>query len=127
MFRSLSLGAFGEEDSLDIAREIVCDYLQIHRNRFAEFIEDNFDNYIDQLKKSKTWDGEIEMTAFPELFEVDIQVYKYTTSIVLNQKYIYPISNLTVRLYFLNGYHYNLFPKKLNQILTRLIWIKSAK
>ena len=43
-----SLGAFESEDSHDIAREMVCYYLQIHRNRFAEFIEDDFDNYIDQ-------------------------------------------------------------------------------
>ena len=56
LFRSLSLGAFGSEDSHDIARVMVCDYLQIHRNRFAEFIEDNFDNYIDQLKKLRTWE-----------------------------------------------------------------------
>ena len=51
LFRSLSLGAFGSEDSNDIAREIVCYYLQIHRNRYAELLEDDFDNYIDKLKK----------------------------------------------------------------------------
>ena len=53
-----SLGAFGSEDSHDIARGIVCDYLQIHRNRLAEFIENNFNNYIDKLIKLGTWDGE---------------------------------------------------------------------
>ena len=47
LFRSLSFGAFGSEDSNDIAREMVCDDFQIHRNRFVEFIEDDFDNYID--------------------------------------------------------------------------------
>ena len=52
-----SLGAFGSEDSHDIVRETACDYFQIHRNRFAEFIEDYFDNYIDQLKKLRTWGG----------------------------------------------------------------------
>ena len=64
------------------------------------------------LKKSRAWDGEIEIIAFLELYEVDIQVYRYTTSIVPNHKYIYPNSNLTVRLYFLNGDHYNLLRKK---------------
>ena len=53
-----SLGAFGSENSRDIAREIIRDYLQIHRNRFAKFIEDNLDNYIDQLKK--IWEHEEE-------------------------------------------------------------------
>ena len=47
------LDAFESEDSHDIAREMVCDYLQIHRNRFVEFIEDDFDNYIDKLKNWK--------------------------------------------------------------------------
>ena len=92
---------------------MVCDYLQIHRNRFAEFIEDDFDHYINQLKKLRTWGGELEITAFSELFEVDIQVYRYATSIVLNHEYIHPNSNLTVRLYFLNGDHYNLFKKNI--------------
>ena len=95
MLRPLSLGAFESEDSHDIAKEMVCGYLQIHRNRFAEYIEDDFDNYIDQLKKLRTWSGELKITAFLELFEVDIQVYRYATSIVPNYKYIHPNSNLT--------------------------------
>ena len=31
LFRSLSLGTFGSEDSHDVTREMVCDYLQIHK------------------------------------------------------------------------------------------------
>ena len=41
-----SLGTFWSEDSHDIAREMVCDYLQIPRNKFTEFIEDDFDNTL---------------------------------------------------------------------------------
>ena len=52
-----SLGAFGSEYSHDISREMVCDDLQIHRNRFAEFIEDDFDHYNDQLKN---WEHGVE-------------------------------------------------------------------
>ena len=33
-------------------------------------------------------------------FEVHVQVYRYSTSIVPNHKYIHPNSNLTVRLIF---------------------------
>ena len=69
----------------------------------------------------------IEITAFSELFEIDIQVYINATSIVPSHKYIHPNSNLTVRLYFLNGDHYNLLKKYWIQILTLLIWIKAAK
>ena len=70
---------------------------------------------------------ELEITAFSELFEVDIQVYRYATSIVSNHEYIHPNTNLTVRLYFLNRDHYNLLKKHWIQILTTLIWIKSVK
>ena len=45
-----SLGAFRLKYTHDIFREMVYDYLQIHRNRFAEFNEEDFDNYNDQLK-----------------------------------------------------------------------------
>ena len=69
LFRSLSLGAFGSEDSHDIARELVCEYLQIHRNRFAEFIEDDFYNCINQLRNLRTWGGELKITAFSELLK----------------------------------------------------------
>ena len=59
----------------------------------------------------RIWGGELEITSFSELFEINIQAYKYATSIVPNQEYIHPNSNLIVRLYFFNGYHYNLLKK----------------
>ena len=37
--------------------------------------------------------GKLEITSFSELFEVDIQVYRYATSIVSNHEYIHPNSN----------------------------------
>ena len=47
----------------------------------------------------------IKNYCFFRAFEVDIQVYRYSTSIVPNHEYIHPNSNLTIRLYFLNGDH----------------------
>ena len=47
----------------------------------------------------RTWGGEYKITVFSDLFEVDIQVdiqvYRYATSIVTNHEYIHLISNLT--------------------------------
>ena len=54
----------------------------------------------------------IKNYCFFRAFEVDIQVYRYSTSIVPNHEYIHPNSNLTVLLYFQNGDHYNLLKKK---------------
>ena len=68
-----------------------------------------FINFLNNLSH-QYWDNN---TAFSELFEVDIQVYRYATSIVPNHEYIHPNSNLTVRLYFLNGDHYNLLKKNI--------------
>ena len=59
----------------------------------------------------RTWGGELEITVFSKLYEVDIQVYRYVTSIVPIHEYIHPNSNLTVGLYFLNGDYYNLLQK----------------
>ena len=87
-----SLGVFESKDNHDIAREIVCDLLQIQRNRYAEFIVIDFDNYIDQLKKLRVLGGELKNFVFSELFEVDIQVYWYETPIVSNNWYIYLMS-----------------------------------
>ena len=46
----ISLGAFGSVDTHYIAWEMVCDNIQIYKSRFAQFIEDGFDNYIVQSK-----------------------------------------------------------------------------
>ena len=57
----------------------------------------------------RTWGGELKITVFSEHFNINIRVYRYATSIVLNHEYIHPNSNLTVRFYFLNEDYYNLF------------------
>ena len=56
----------------------------------------------------RTWDGKLEITAFTELFEVDIQEYRYATSIASNHEYMYPNFYLSVRLYFLYWDYYSL-------------------
>ena len=56
----------------------------------------------------RTWSGELEITVFSELFKVDIGVYRHATSIVPYHEYVFPNSILIIRLYFLNGDHYNL-------------------
>ena len=104
-----SLGAFGLEDSHDIAWEMVRNYLQIHRKRFVEFIEDDFDNSLINLKKIENMGWRIRDYCLSEHFNMHIRVYRYATSIVLNHEYIHPNSNLTVRFYFLNEDYYNLF------------------
>ena len=60
----------------------------------------------------RAWSGELEIISFSELLKIDIQVYRYATSIVPNHEYIHLNSNLTVSFYFLNGDHYNLLKKK---------------
>ena len=53
LFGSLPLDAFKSEDRYVIVGEMVCDYLQIHRNIAVRFIKDDFNNYINQFKKNK--------------------------------------------------------------------------
>ena len=87
-------------DRHDISRKIVWDFLQIYRNRFEEFIDNDFDNYIDQLKNIENIEWKIRDYCLFITFEVNIQVYRYATSIVQNHEYIHLNSNLTIRFYF---------------------------
>ena len=46
MFRTLSLGAFGDQEYHLTVREMVWDYIDTNRNRFKEFIDQEMDSYI---------------------------------------------------------------------------------
>ena len=60
----------------------------------------------------RKWGEELEKLPLQNLLEVYIQGYRNVISISLNHEYIHLNSNLTVRLYYLNGARYNLFTIK---------------
>ena len=62
----------------------------------------------------RTWGEELEINTFAKSFRSRYSRIRYVISIVPNHENIHSKSNLTVRLYFLNGDHNNFF-KTLNE------------
>ena len=56
LFRALSLGAFGYQEYHLTVREMVWDYIDANFNRFKEFIDQEIDSYIVNMRKSRTWE-----------------------------------------------------------------------
>ena len=112
LFRALSLGAFGDQEYHLTVREMEWDYIDTNRNRFKEFIDQEMDSDIVNMRKSRTWGGHIEIIGFAELFETNIFIYDLVTDLEPRHKIEYFNSFNTVRLMYRNNDHYNLLTKK---------------
>ena len=108
LFRALSLGAFGDQEYHLIVREMVWDYIDTNRNRFKEFIDQEMDSDIVNMRKSRTWGGHIEIIGFVELFETNIFIYDIVTDLEPRHKMEYSNSFNTVRLMYRINDHYNM-------------------
>ena len=112
MFRALSLWPFGDQEYHLTVREMVWDYIDTNRNRFKEFIDQEMDSDIVNMRKSRTWGEHIEIIGYAELFETNIFIYDLVTDLEPRHKMKYSNSFNTVRLMYRNNDHYNLLTKK---------------
>ena len=112
MFRALSLGAFGDQEYHLTVREMVWDYIDTSRNRFKEFIDQEMNSYIVNMRKSRKWGGQIEIIEFAELFETNMFIYDLVTDLEPRHKMEYANSFNTVWLMFRNNDKNNLLTKK---------------
>ena len=90
---------------------IAWDYIDTN-HRFKEFIDQEMDSYIVNMRKSSTWEGHIEIIKFAELFETNIFIYDLMTDLEPRHKMEYTNSFNTIRLIFRNNNHNNLLIKK---------------
>ncbi|KAJ2627221.1 hypothetical protein H4R22_004502, partial [Coemansia sp. RSA 1290] len=59
-------------------RASVCDYIQQHEEDFAPFMDEtySFDQYVDNMRRSGVYGGNLELVAFARNCQVDIRVYQ---------------------------------------------------
>ena len=78
-----SLSHFIPENSYNI-RQKICDYLE-ENNPIIEGLETKFildlenPNYIRDMRNTSTWGGAIEIKAFCDMYEIDVEVYIVST------------------------------------------------
>lgn len=59
----------------DIIRNMVVKHIRSHKDDFAEFIDEDFDRYLEKMRVDRTWGGEPEIRAIMEIFKVNIVVF----------------------------------------------------
>ena len=108
---------------------MVWHYIDTNRNRFKEYIDQEMDSYIVNMRKSGTWGGYVEIIGFEEK---KLFINDFVTDLEPRHRMEYSNSFNTVRFMYINNGHYNLLTKKnteLKNILLpkRLSWLLKIK
>ncbi|KAI3647429.1 hypothetical protein MP228_007650 [Amoeboaphelidium protococcarum] len=81
LFRALSDQLHGSEDRHVEIRQMVCDYIDKHRDDFVPFLleEDDgntdIDEYVAKMRQNGTYGGNIELVAFSRSMAAEIWIY----------------------------------------------------
>ena len=75
MFRAFSDQVYGSEKYHNVLREKCMDYLVVQKRFFAQFIEGDFDSYINEKRKDGIWGDDIELEALSEIYNRPIEIY----------------------------------------------------
>jgi OTU domain-containing protein 5 len=76
LFRAVSDQVYGTDQYYELIREKCMDYLVIMRKFFEPYIGEDFDDYIKEKRKDKTWGDDIEIEALSEIYNRPIEIYK---------------------------------------------------
>ncbi|KAI3641367.1 hypothetical protein MIR68_000497 [Amoeboaphelidium protococcarum] len=82
LFRALSDQLHGSEDRHVEFRQMVCDYIDKHRDEFVPFLleEDDgntdIEEYVAKMRQNGTYGGNIELVAFSRLISAEIWIYQ---------------------------------------------------
>ncbi|NEV49280.1 hypothetical protein EUZ93_02035 [Wolbachia pipientis] len=58
----------------NVFRNRVVDYIRDHENEFRDFVEGNFENYLENMRNPNTWGGEPEIRAMSGILSATISV-----------------------------------------------------
>ena len=114
LFSAFAHQVYGDDSLHAIMREKCCDYMELHSEKFSEFIDtDNhyrdFAHYLDTMRTLRTWGDNLEITALSELYQRRVEVYAQQTTprITFSDSVNYNNELPPIRVSFKNGNHYN--------------------
>ena len=114
IFSAFAHQVYGDDSLHAIMREKCCDYMELHSDKFNEFIDTedhyrDFSHYLETMRTLRTWGGNLEITALSELYQRRVEVYAQQTTprITLSESVNYNNELPPIRVTFKNGNHYN--------------------
>ncbi|KAK9769532.1 hypothetical protein AB5N19_08918 [Seiridium cardinale] len=57
-----------------VVRRKATDYMQKHKDDFAPFLEDDFEDYVKKIRDTAEWGGQLELKALADVYGVEIKV-----------------------------------------------------
>ena len=108
LFRSFAFHVYGSQEEHAKVRAKCYDYLESERERFCNFIGEDFKSYVAKMRRINEWGGHVEIVVMRELFGVNVEIYHRGAS-TLEPK---PIGDVCkdipmIRLSFHGKNHYN--------------------
>ena len=114
LFRALADQVYGDQEQHVVVRDRACKYMDLHREKFSQFIDTDvifrdFSHYLKNMRKLKTWGGNLEIIAISELYQRRVEVYAQQTvpRITLSDSVSYDNDFPPIRITYKNGNHYN--------------------
>ena len=83
----------------------------VETSYFSQYIGGDFEDYVNNMKRSGVWGGNIEIQAMSEMYQRPIEIYAYSATPM--KTYSNENSNLTVIILFFIGLQYPLGSTKL--------------
>jgi ubiquitin thioesterase OTU1 len=110
----IALGYFMLDSNPDRIRQDICDYLESNPSLYEDGLTlenitelDGLNNeqYISNMRNRNTWGGAIEIKAFCDLYDIDVQVYVVPTCKKILFKSNKKHKNGLIKIYW-TGNHY---------------------
>lgn len=78
LFRAISDQLEGHEDRAEELRQQCMDYIEVNKEDFQPFVEDDrdFDDYVADMRRDGWWAGNLELQALSKMLEVNIRVHQ---------------------------------------------------
>jgi hypothetical protein len=113
LFRAILSCLFRDDEGHLELRKLVCEYMQEHVANFSNYMTIDFDDYINQMRKNRTWGTYIELFAASEILLFNFTVFD-SHSRTVYCSFVHSESFETIYLEFENGNHFNSLFKKEN-------------
>ncbi len=77
LFRAVAHQVYGDADKHDALRNACCDYMLSdgQKEHLENFVDGDFNKYVEKMRKPKTWGGNLEIEAMQEMFDRAIEIH----------------------------------------------------
>ena len=120
LFASLYKLVFNDSFGTFQHRQLIVDHIKDNKDLYADDIEGDFDDYIQNMKNNGEWGGIVELLPFSSMIDIRIDLW---TDINDSAPYLtigYSNNQNVIKLLYSNWFHYSsLIPSSNNNLITR--------